>query len=108
MIGQRELAAMRRDAILVNVSRGQLVDEAALAEALAGGVIGGAALDVFEREPLPPDSPLWSSPDILITPHTAGHGPHLDERRFEILLDNARRFLTERPLRNVVDKANWF
>jgi len=54
------------------------------------------------------EHPLWTMPNVLITPHTAGHGPHLDERRFEILLDNSRRFLAGQPLRNVVDKASWF
>ncbi len=76
--------------------------------ALQAGEIAGAALDVFEQEPLPADHPLWTMPGVLITPHTAGHGPYLDDRRYEIILDNCRRFLKGEPLRNVVDKANWF
>jgi phosphoglycerate dehydrogenase-like enzyme len=72
------------------------------------GEIAGAGLDVFEQQPLPADHPLWTMPGVLITPHTAGFGPYLDERRFEILLDNCRRFLSGQPLRNVVDKAGWF
>jgi phosphoglycerate dehydrogenase-like enzyme len=79
-----------------------------LVAALQAGEIAGAALDVFEQEPLPADHPLWTTPGVLLTPHIAGHGPYLDERRFEILLDNARRFLGGQPLRNVVDKTNWF
>ena len=66
------------------------------------------ALDVFEQEPLPADHPLWTMPGVLITPHTAGHGPYLDERRFEVLSDNCRRFAAGQELRNVVDKARWF
>jgi phosphoglycerate dehydrogenase-like enzyme len=104
MFGRRQLSAMRRDAILVNVSRGQLVDEAALADALAGGVIGGAALDVFEREPLPPDSPLWSSPNLLITPHTAGFRRDHWNATVALFADNLRRFERGEPLRNLVDK----
>jgi len=75
---------------------------------LRAGEIAGAGLDVFEDEPLPADHPLWTMAGVLITPHTAGYGPYLDERRFEILLDNCRRFLGHRPLRNLVDKASWF
>ena len=66
---------MSRDAVLVNVSRGQLVDEPALVDALRAGTIGGAALDVFGDEPLPPESPLWTLPNVLITPHTSGFRP---------------------------------
>jgi phosphoglycerate dehydrogenase-like enzyme len=79
-----------------------------LAAALEAGEIAGAGLDVFEQEPLPADHPLWTMPGMLITPHTAGFGPYLDERRYDILLDNSRRFLTGQPLRNVVDKSSWF
>jgi hypothetical protein len=79
-----------------------------LVEALRAHEIAGAGLDVFEQEPLPEDHPLWTMPGVLLTPHTAGYGPYLDERRFEILLDNCRRFLAGQPLRNAVDKARWF
>lgn len=75
IIGARELALMKREAVLVNVARGPLVDEAALAEALTRGTIAGAALDVFEDEPLEPTSPLWDTPNLLITPHVAGNRP---------------------------------
>src|SRR5438874_1745754 len=74
----------------------------------AGGEIAGAGLDVFEQEPLPADHPLWTMPGVLLTPHTAGHGPYLDERRFEVLADNCRRFVEGRELRNLVDKSRWF
>jgi len=99
---------MKRSAVLVNTCRGAVVDEAALVRALQEGGIRAAGLDVFEQEPLPADHPLWTMPGVLITPHTAGYGPFLDERRFEIFLDNGRRFLARQPLRNVVDKSSWF
>jgi phosphoglycerate dehydrogenase-like enzyme len=104
LIGGRELAAMRSDAILVNVSRGRLVNEAALAEALANGRVGGAALDVFEQEPLPKDSPLWAMPNVLITPHMAGFRPDHWDAVVELFAENLRRFETGRELLNIVNK----
>ena len=96
MIGPAQFAAMRRDAVLVNVSRGKLVDEAALAAALTAPAtnrtIGGAALDVFEREPLPASSPLWSLPNVIITPHMAGFRPDHWDAVTELFADNLRRF----------------
>jgi phosphoglycerate dehydrogenase-like enzyme len=108
LIGAPALAALKHGAGVLNVGRGPIIDSAALAEALRAGTVSSAILDVFEEEPLPADHPLWTTPGVLITPHTAGYGPYLDERRFEILLENCRRFLADRPLRNVVDKASWF
>ena len=99
---------MKRSAFFINIGRGMTTRLGDLVDALRVGEIAGAALDVFEQEPLPADHPLWTLPNVLITPHTAGHGPYLDERRFEILIDNCRRFLGDRPLRNVVDKTSWF
>jgi phosphoglycerate dehydrogenase-like enzyme len=101
-------ARMKRTGYFINIGRGLTTRLDDLVAALRGGEIAGAALDVFEQEPLPPEHPLWTLPNVLITPHTAGHGPYLDERRFEILLDNSRRFLAGQPLRNLVDKAGWF
>jgi phosphoglycerate dehydrogenase-like enzyme len=101
-------ARMRRGAFFINIGRGKTTRLDDLVAALRAGELAGAGLDVFEEEPLPADHPLWTLPGVLITPHTAGFGPYLDERRFEILLDNCRRFLAGRPLRNVVDKAAWF
>jgi phosphoglycerate dehydrogenase-like enzyme len=108
MMSGKQFKAMKKSAIFINNGRGPTVDEAALIEALRHKDIAGAALDVFEQEPLPADHPLWTTPNVLITPHTAGYGPYLDDRRGEILLDNCRRFLAGQPLRNVVDKAHWF
>jgi phosphoglycerate dehydrogenase-like enzyme len=99
---------MKRSAFFINIGRGMTTRLDDLVQALRAGEIAGAGLDVFEQEPLPADHPLWTMPGVLITPHTAGYGPYLDERRFQILLDNCRRFLAGQPLRNVVDKAAWF
>jgi phosphoglycerate dehydrogenase-like enzyme len=99
---------MKRSAFFINIGRGMTTRLDDLVAALRAGEIAGAGLDVFEQEPLPADHPLWTLPGVLITPHTAGYGPYLDDRRFEILLDNSRRFLAGEPLRNVVDKAHWF
>jgi phosphoglycerate dehydrogenase-like enzyme len=99
---------MKRSAFFINIGRGMTTRLDDLVAALRAGEIAGAGLDVFEQEPLPADHPLWTMPGVLITPHTAGFGPYLDERRFEILLDNCKRFLAGQPLRNVVDKARWF
>jgi phosphoglycerate dehydrogenase-like enzyme len=99
---------MKRTGFFINIGRGRTTRLDDLVDALRAGEIAGAGLDVFEQEPLPADHPLWTMPGVLITPHTAGFGPHLDERRFAVLLDNCRRFAAGQPLRNVVDKANWF
>jgi phosphoglycerate dehydrogenase-like enzyme len=99
---------MKRTAFFINIGRGKTTRLDDLVAALRAGEIAGAGLDVFEEEPLPVDHPLWTMPGVLITPHTAGFGPYLDERRFEILLDNCRRFGAGQPLRNVVDKSAWF
>jgi phosphoglycerate dehydrogenase-like enzyme len=99
---------MKPTAFFVNIGRGMTTRLDDLVAALRAGEIAGAGLDVFEVEPLPADHPLWTTPGVLLTPHTAGYGPYLDERRFEVLRDNCRRFLAGQPLRNVVDKASWF
>jgi phosphoglycerate dehydrogenase-like enzyme len=101
-------ARMKRGAFFINIGRGKTTRLDDLVAALRAGELAGAALDVFEDEPLPADHPLWTMPGVLITPHTAGFGPYLDERRFEILLENCRRFVAGRPLRNLVDKERWF
>ncbi len=108
MIDAARLGRMKRGAFLINIGRGATVRLDDLNQALRAGEIGSAALDVFEIEPLPPDHPLWSAPNVILTPHVAWHGPFLDERRIDLLIDNCRRFDAGEPLRNVVDKANWF
>jgi phosphoglycerate dehydrogenase-like enzyme len=107
-MNRARFARMKRGAFFINIGRGKTTRLDDLVAALRAGELAGAALDVFEVEPLPEDHPLWTMPGVLLTPHTAGFGPYLDERRVEILLENCRRFLADRPLRNVVDKASWF
>jgi phosphoglycerate dehydrogenase-like enzyme len=99
---------MKPSAFFINIGRGKTTRLADLVAALEAHDIAGAALDVYEQEPLPPEHPLWTTPNVILTPHTAGYGPYLDERRYDVILDNCRRFVAGRPLRNVVDKANWF
>jgi phosphoglycerate dehydrogenase-like enzyme len=99
---------MKPSAYLINISRGAVVVLDDLVAALQAGEIAGAGLDVFEIEPLPADHPLWTLPGVLLTPHVGGEGPYLDDRRREIVQENCRRFAGGQPLRNVVDKRNWF
>jgi phosphoglycerate dehydrogenase-like enzyme len=108
LMDRARLRRMKPTAFLINIGRGMTVRLDDLVAALHAGEIAGAALDVFEIEPLPADHPLWTTPNVLITPHTAGFGPYLDDRRIDIILDNCRRFAASQPLRNVVDKASWF
>ncbi|MEV6158123.1 D-2-hydroxyacid dehydrogenase [Nonomuraea sp. NPDC052129] len=108
LLDARRLALAKPGAYVVNVGRGPIVRLDDLAAALSSGHLAGAALDVFETEPLPADHPLWRRPDVLITPHVAGVGPHASERCFAVLLENARRFVAGRELINVVDKSEWY
>jgi phosphoglycerate dehydrogenase-like enzyme len=108
LIGDQELRAMRRSAYLINVARGNLVDVDALVAALQEKRIAGAALDVFPIEPLPADHPLWTFPNVILTPHTAGYGPGVAERHLAVVVENARRFSDGEPLLNVVDKVAGF
>jgi len=108
MIGRPQLAKMKPDAFLINVGRGALIDEPALIEALRTHQIGGAAMDVFEKEPLPSDSPLWDLENLLITPHTAGMTEKLWERHYTLFSENLRRYLNREPLLAVVDKQSGY
>ena len=96
-------AAMKPTAFFVNIGRGATVDEPALVDALSSGGIGGAALDVFDVEPLPTDSPLWRMPNVLISPHRAGDHEDWPRDVVALFVDNLRRYLAGEPLRNVVD-----
>jgi phosphoglycerate dehydrogenase-like enzyme len=103
MFGAAQFAAMKPSAVFVNIGRGGTVDEPALVEALRGGVIAGAALDVFEVEPLPAESPLWLMPNVLVSPHRAGDHEGWERDVVELFVDNLRRFVAGEQLRNVVD-----
>jgi glyoxylate/hydroxypyruvate reductase len=103
LIGRDELALLRPGAVVVNVSRGPVIDEAALIDALAAGHIGGACLDVFETEPLPESSPLWAMTNVLISPHSASTVAAENRLITELFADNLKRWLSGRPLRNVFD-----
>lgn len=105
LIDEAALAAMKRDAWLINVARGRLVDDTALIRALRDDRIGGAALDTFRDEPLPPASPYWELPNVILTPHTAWSSARVLDRSVDLFCDNLRRFSRGEPLRNVVDPA---
>jgi len=108
MFGREQFRRMRPSAYLINVGRGAIVDLAALTDALAAREIAGAALDVFEEEPLPAGHRLWTFPNVILTPHVAGYSPRIAERHLALLVENVRRFVSDEPLLNVVDKLAWF
>lgn len=108
IIDARALAALRPDSYLINVSRGPLIDDDALVAALRSGRIAGAALDVFAEEPLPPASPYWTLPNVLITPHTAAVTEKLWARHFSLISENLKRFFAGQPLLGLVDKTRGY
>lgn len=99
---------MRRDAFLINIGRGAIVDLGDLTAALQEGLIAGAGLDVFETEPLPEGHPLWACENAILTPHVAGTSPRIAERHTATLLENIRLFVAGRPPATLVDKARWY
>ena len=103
LLDAEALARMKKGSIVINVARGQLVDEAALVSALESGHLGGAALDVFSEEPLPPHSPFWSLPNVIVSPHTSGFRADHWDAVIELFAAQLRRFLDGRALMNVVD-----
>ena len=108
LINAERLAHMKADAWLINVGRGALVEESALIQALRSKTLGGAALDVFDTEPLPADSPLWGFDNVIITPHVAGMTDKIWDRQFEFFSENLRRFLAGQPLCGVVSKTKGY
>ena len=108
MIGRRELAAMKPEAVAINVGRGPVIDEAALVEALSGKRIKGAALDVFEREPLPAGHPFYSLENVLLSAHCADHTPDWLDRAMRFFLEQFERFQKGEPLLNVVEKNRGY
>ena len=108
LIGLRELSLLGQDGVLINVSRGGIVDEEALVRVLRDDGLRGAGLDVFEEEPLPPDHPLWELDQVVITPHTGAVSPRFWERETDLILENLRRYRRGEPLVNEVDKARGY
>lgn len=98
---------MKRGARFINVGRGRVVKLDALTAAVQSGQLAGAALDVYETEPLPPAHPLWGLEQVILTPHSAAYAVPVEERRLALVVDNIRRFAAGQPLRNVVEKARW-
>jgi phosphoglycerate dehydrogenase-like enzyme len=103
LLGAAEFQVMKREAVIINVARGGVIDEVAMIDALRTQMIGGAALDVFEQEPLPTDSPLWQLPNVILSPHVSGFTPHYDERAMALFAENLRRYMAGKALLNVVD-----
>ncbi|MYC54764.1 MAG: D-2-hydroxyacid dehydrogenase [Chloroflexi bacterium] len=108
LIDEEVFQAMKPSGVLVNVARGAIVDEPALVNALSSGLIGGAALDVFEQEPLPKTSPLWALDNVVITPHIAGFTRDYHEKAAAVFKENLRRYLENRPLLNQLDRAKGY
>ncbi|MGH2502257.1 MAG: D-2-hydroxyacid dehydrogenase [Ktedonobacterales bacterium] len=108
MISAARLALMKPSAMLINIARGGIVDEAALVAALTSGALGAAALDVTAREPLPTDDPLWSAPNLFISPHLTGLSAQYSRRLTDLLLDNIARYREGRPMRNHVQPARGY
>lgn len=108
MIGAKQFAAMKPSAFLINLSRGSLVDEAALADALRNRRIAGAAIDVTEQEPLPPESPLWAIENLFITPHTSAATEELWDRQTKLLTENLERWFAGRESINLVDQTKGY
>ncbi len=108
LVDAAALAAMKPNAILINIARGDVVDEQALVAALEQGKIGGAALDVFAEEPLPEGHPFWKLPNVIISPHVGGFTPHYDDRATDIFAENLRRHIAGEPLLNVVDRSRGY
>ena len=104
MIGEPEFAAMKPNAVVINVGRGPVIDEEALVKALTSGRIKGAGLDVFEHEPLPAGHPLYRLENVLLSPHCADNTPDWKDRSMEFFLRQYDRFAKDEPLENVVNK----
>jgi phosphoglycerate dehydrogenase-like enzyme len=108
MLGAKQLSALKPGGLLVDVSRGGVVDHAALVQALEKRQLGGAALDVFPEEPLPADSPLWEMNNVIISPHVAGLSPHYNARAFALFKENLRRYVAGDKLLNTIDLARGY
>lgn len=108
LIGEAELRMMKPSAVIINIARGAVIDEGALVRALKEGWIAGAALDVYQMEPLPQDSALWGLENVILTPHISGGTPRYMERAVDLFCENLRHYLAGEPLRNVVDPTRGY
>jgi len=108
LFGLKTFAAMKSSAVFINLARGALVDEAALVEALRQKFIAGAGLDVFDPEPLPADSPLWGLDNVIISPHVSANTPAYNDRASDLFAENLRRYLSDRPLINLVEREKGY
>ena len=108
MFNDSTFELMKTNALIINVTRGKIIDEQALLRALKNGLIGGAGLDVTPVEPLPQDSPLWDMPNVIITPHVAGGSPIRMDRTVDLFCDNLERYLVGKPLLSVIDKQKGY
>lgn len=108
LLSAQRIGLLREDAVVINVGRGDVIDERALTESLAANRVRGAALDVFEQEPLPPESPLWSLANVLVLPHVSATTPRFWERQVALIRENAERYRQGRSLLNQVDKARGY
>lgn len=108
LINGPRLARMKRSAFLVNIARGDILDQEALVAALRAGTIAGAGLDVFATEPLPAGDPLWTMPNVILSPHMSGLSPHYSERFTALFLENIARWRAGQPLKNAVDPARGY
>lgn len=108
LIGPRQFAQMKDNALLINIARGRIVNQEALMSAILDGKLGGAGLDVFTEEPLPEDSPLWTMPNVIITPHIGGVVPDLYEKVTNLFIENLGRYLAGKPLQGIVNKQKGY
>lgn len=108
MLGKKEFKLMKPTAVLINIARGQLIKEAEMIEALRDGTIAGAGLDVFEKEPLPTELPLWEMENVIVTPHSGGVFEKLEENSFNFFAKQLERYLKGEKLKNIVDKQRGY
>ena len=108
MINESVFEVMKESAVLINIARGGVVDEKALITALSSGKIRGAALDVFEQEPLPSTSPLWNLDNVIITPHISGFTKNYHQKAAKVFKENLKRYLDNRPLLNQLNRRKGY
>lgn len=104
LLDARRIGMLKQAAVVIGISRGKIIDEDALVARLRDGTFAGAGLDVYAEEPVPPDSPLWDTPNLIMTPHCAPVSPLTDDREMDIIVENVRRFVSGEPLLNICDK----